>query len=581
MALALVAVVAGVVLFGGGVGGGGDIARDPKPDLGGTRSGFDSTVYDGEFLPADPATWAVKVEVADPAPPDLRATIPCPDERARELLALAFADAKAATAAVVYAQSPSSEPLAWCQVALTGAGPATCVPLDWLSKGYGPPAAASQLALSPAGGRLATYGQSRKNGLEFGVVVWNRDGSQLADWVETQSPAGQPECQGVWFASEDRVLIAAKGTLRCREAATGKLVYERPLKLLDGAALSPRRTWLFAGVEGGVEAVATADGASAGKLAVPGISAGGGTRLAVSADGTRLATASLGKARLPLMTWTLADGKPESPTARAIPSFNRIPQIQWCGDRQLLLDGHDVYDFDLGGAVYSLGEHFSVPATGGVSAPDGRAWRVMRPRPDGVAAFKKALPGGGMFYVSAVTTPALPTDGTICAPNTAYRVAAEGVSSHRRVTAEALADGLATRGLRVDPKADLTVHFIGKSISSTRLPYGKVVAPKPDQRLMYPNGLVELVDGFDVTYQFEVRDRQGQAIWGGGGDRSGGTTDVAGEGRVCAWRSAAAGAAYLFPLGPVILRPGANPAALPLYVLARPDGTTEVTAVRD
>ena len=110
------------------------------------------------------------------------------------MLAVAFADPKAATAAVVYAQSPSSEPLAWCQVALTGAGAATCVPLDWLAKGYGPPVTHAQVALSPAGGRLATYGQSRKNGLEFGVVVWNRDGSKLADWVETQSPDGKPEC---------------------------------------------------------------------------------------------------------------------------------------------------------------------------------------------------------------------------------------------------------------------------------------------------------------------------------------------------------------------------------------------------
>ncbi len=239
-----------------------------------------------------------------------------------------------------------------------------------------------------------------------------------------------------------------------------------------------------------------------------------------------------------------------------------------------------MYDFDLGGAVYSLGEHFSVPATGGVAAPDGRAWRVLRPRPDGVAAFKKALPGGGVFYVSAVTVPALPTDGTICAPNTAYRVAAEGVSSHRRATAEALADGLAERGLRVDPKADLTVLFTGVSVKSTRVPAGKEVSPKWNQRLLPGQMLRELVDGYDVVYRIEVRDRQGQSVWSPRNFECG-ATDATGEGRVRAWRRAADQAAGFVPVGPAILRPGADPGKLPLYVLARPDGTTEVTAVRD
>lgn len=595
LALVLVAVVGGAGLFGGG----GDIARDPKPDQVGHRGYFDSTVYDGEFLPADPATWAVKVEVAEPAPPNLRATTPYPDADIREPIAFAFADPNAAAAAVLYKPGRGVWPLAWGQVALTDAGASKSVPLDCLAQGYGPPVTHSQVALSTAGGRLATYGPSRKsaqkfsleNGGAFGIIVWNRDGTKLADWVETESPAGQAECQGMWFASEDRVLIAAKGTLRCREAATGKLVYERPLKLLDGAALSPRRTWLFAGVEGGVEAVATADGATAGRLAVPGISEGGGTCLAVSADGTRLATASHGDHGIPLMTWTLADGKPESPTARflsrrskwfgkmCLPGQISIPQVQWCGDRQLLLNGHDVYDLDLGGAVYSLGEEHSVQATGGVRGPDGRAWRAMGPRRNAVEAFKKALPDGGGYYISAVSVPAWPTDGVICGPNTAYRVAAEGVSTHRRAAAEALADSIALYGLRVDPQAELTACVVGKSINSERLTTGRERTATFEENRGRDVVILEYVDGFTVTYQLEIRDKQGRVLWAHGG--SGGAKDPDGKGRVLAWQSAGRNAAGLVPVTPFLLKPGEERAELPIYVLARPDGSTELKTVRD
>ena len=56
----------------------------------------------------------------------------------------------------------------------------------------------------------------------------------------------------------------------------------------------------------------------------------------------------------------------------SINKLNRLP-ASFLGTAFGSIDGHNVYDFDLGGAVYSLGEYFSVPATGGVAAPDGRA----------------------------------------------------------------------------------------------------------------------------------------------------------------------------------------------------------------
>ena len=66
------------LVFGGGGGGGGDsdsLAREPKANL---NPGNPSTIYPHEFPAADPQTWKVAVEAADPPPAGLQSVIAAP-----------------------------------------------------------------------------------------------------------------------------------------------------------------------------------------------------------------------------------------------------------------------------------------------------------------------------------------------------------------------------------------------------------------------------------------------------------------------------------------------------------------------
>ncbi len=120
------------------------------------RSPNPSTVYPHEFPSADPASWKVTAEAADPSPPGLRSVIPCPViTNGTPILTLAFADPKAATAAVVLGQKDRNG-LPWWQVSLTEPGTTKVVNLTDPDREPDPPTEPGQIALSPSGDQLAT-----------------------------------------------------------------------------------------------------------------------------------------------------------------------------------------------------------------------------------------------------------------------------------------------------------------------------------------------------------------------------------------------------------------------------------------
>jgi hypothetical protein len=291
--LVVAAAVVGVGLLVGGwwrLGGGGETspAREPKASL---QAGNQSTLYPHEVPPADPASWKVAVEAADPPPPGLRPTVPCPGILSgTPVLTLAFADPSAATAAVVLGWTSNSQAVHWWQVSLAEPGAVKVVPLTANpDREFGLPNGPGEVALSPSGDRLATAFNGRYVDGPTGVVIWGRDGRKQREWAEGKLVLNKRTVRALWFAAADRLLVLADDALVCREVSTGRQVYKRPLKLAGDAVLTPRRSWLLAAVESGVEAITTADGSTAGRLTIPGYQPQGGIRLAVSSDGTRLA----------------------------------------------------------------------------------------------------------------------------------------------------------------------------------------------------------------------------------------------------------------------------------------------------
>jgi hypothetical protein len=573
------AAVVGVGLLVGGwllFGGGGETspAREPKASL---QPGNLSTVYPDEFPPADPATWKVAAEAADPPPPGLRPTVPCPGVLSgAPVLTLAFADPRAATAAVVLGRKGNNA-VPWWQVSLTEPGAVTVVPLTDPDREYDLPNGPGEVALSPSGDRLATAFNGRYVGKPTGVVIWGRDGRKQREWVEGQMVLGKRTVRGLWFASADRLLVLADDALVCREVSTGRQVYKRPLKLAGDALLTPRRTWLLAGVEGGVEAIATADGSTAGRLTVPGLQPAGGLRLAVSPEGTRLAALASCETGVPLVVWALADGKPvyaryHDAQQKWLAGTGRVAlplPLHWAGDRQLVIGGNAVFDLDLGGLTFTFGEVVNAAPAAGVT-PDGRVWRLITvPNAPGMR-----LPVGGN-YLTATAVPPLPDGGVVLGPHTAFRVSVEGASGNTAVVRETLADALAERGYRVGPAADLTVHFQGMKLTATRVPAREVRNPKWQQRPPPGFVLLALVDGYEVNYRVSVRDRQGRPLWQSQ-DRGCNVLDFENKGRVLGWTKAAQEAAGGVPGGLVRLVPDSPPVNLPLKAAGRADGTAEV-----
>jgi hypothetical protein len=215
-----------------------------------------------------------------------------------------------------------------------------------------------------------------------------------------------------------------------------------------------------------------------------------------------------------------------------------------------------------------------VIATPTGAIPDGRAWRLISPSVALRERFAAAAPGGSI-YLTATTVPPLPTDWVICGPSTSFRVETEGASGNAGVVRENLADALADRGYRVDPAAELTVHFEGGKVTKSRVGGKEIHNPKWNQRP--PNGwvLVEMVDAYEVHYQVSIRDRQGRTLWQS--NNSGCTTiDFEGKGKSIAWPRAAQEAAGQVPPGLVRLVPDSPPVNLPQKITSLPDGTTEV-----
>jgi hypothetical protein len=569
--------LAGVWLLRGGAGETSP-AREPKASL---QVGNPSTVYPHEFPPADPASWKMAAEATDTPPAGLRSAVPGPELTVgTRVLALAFSDPAAATAAIVLG-ARNRKGVPWWQASLTEPGAAKVVFLTEPEENHGLPSEPGEVALSPSGDLLATAFHNGYVGKPAGVTIWGRDGRKRSEWVEGQKVLEKRTVTGLWFASADRLLVLADDNLVCREVSTGRQVFKRPLKLVGDAVLTPRRTWLLAGVKDGVEAIATADGSTAGRLTIPEFRPdrghGGGIRLAVSPDGARLAALPCCETGVPVVVWNLADGKAvfaryrdaESKWQGARPAV--VPPLHWAGDRHLAMGGNAVFDLDLGGMTFTFGETVNAaPAAG--ATPDGRMWRLITVPNEKGGRF----PAGGN-YLTATAVPPLPDGGAVLGPHTSFRVDAEGASGSTAVVRETLADALADRGYRVDPAADLTVHFQGVKLTKVRVGGREVLNPKWDQRPPPGYKLVELVDGYEVTYQVRIRDRQGRLLWQSD-NRGCHVVDFEEKGRVLGWTVAARQAAGHVPGGLVRLVPDAPPLNLPLKAAGRANGTAEVVA---
>src|SRR5262245_57003968 len=200
--------------------------------------------------------------------------------------------------------------------------------------------------------------------------------------------------------------------------------------------------------------------------------------------------------------------------------------------------------------------------------PDARVWRLVT-----VPNSPGRFPAAGT-YLTGTAVPRLPDGGVTICPHTSFRATAEGASGHTGMVRDMLADGLAERGYRVDPAADLTVHFKGDKVTKSRVPAKEVLNPKWDQRP--PPGFVLLapVDMYEVSFQMSIRDRQGRLLWQSQ-NRGAQVLDFEGKGRMLGWTQAAKQAASGLPAGLVRLVPDAPPINLPLKASARADGTAD------
>jgi hypothetical protein len=232
------------------------------------------------------------------------------------------------------------------------------------------------------------------------------------------------------------------------------------------------------------------------------------------------------------------------------------------------MGGRSVFDLDLGAPTFTFEE--SVNATPDGVIPDGRLWRLITvPNVPGMQ-----LPVGGNF-LTGTAVPPLPDGGVLLGPHTSFRVSVEGASGNTAVVRENLADALADRGYRVDPAADLSVHFQGMKVTASRVPAREVRNPKFDQRPPPGFVLLEVVDGYEVSYRVSVRDRQGRPLWQSANSACT-TLDFEKKGRVVGWTRAAKEAAGGVPAGLVQLVPDVPPVYLPLKAASRADGTAAV-----
>lgn len=583
----LVGMIAAVWILSGSRGGGpggNNVAREPKHDPTSFNGDNSSTVYLREAPAADPKTWKVTVEKAENAPANLKAIVPVPVIEGQAVIAFALSDPKSAAAAIVLDRSGGNA-VPWLQVSLTDPAATKLVSLSDADRPYDLPQGKNDVALSPFGERLTTFFKGRERGAKNGVVVWNRDGTKHKVFTLGEYSGEESKCHGIWFLGEDLFLVHVEQTLYCCDISTGTTIYERPLDLLGDATLSAKRTWLFASVEGGIEVIATVDGTLAGRIDIPGIAKGGGTFMAISLDGTKLAAVPFCETGLPLMIWTIADGKPTSTVVRHLnvrskwkannvkPGGIEPLSLHWIEGDRLLLDGRTIYETELGGSIYEFGENKSRSNDGGTRPPDGRAWRLMAPQPAAAKGFSDAFPGSTGIYIVASVVPPLPTD-MLCMPMTSYRVEVEGTGWDSTAVRESLADGLAEHGLRIDPKAELTAVFTGQSITKQQVPAGKEVNPKWNEQLLPGQTLRELVDGYETKYEIEIRNRRGDVVWKTG-SRTCTVTDTKGEGKMRGWKRATDEAAGLIPVGPTLLNAGRAPSKLPLMLLTDSDGSVK------
>jgi hypothetical protein len=445
---------------------------------------------------ADPVAWQVKPDGIAPAG-GLRSALALP---AGWVEAIAFASPTTGQAAVLNARLAAvadkdgqreTRRLEWIRYELHGTEPVGQVTLadGWADKaerknnrtldhpsiqeqGVAPLAA----DLSPDGNVLAFRNENEPTSVE----VWKSDGQRLAtlkaaepvDWV------GLPD--------DRHLLVLAGGKLGLRQLPGGEEAWTAEKAFRLPVVFSPGRKAVVAFAGDGFAWVQTADGREIGRLPLP---SPGGLAVPPAAafplDGRSFAAALAWEDHSDLVVWDvetgrLRDGRRSGPSA---PALARVPFVQWCGPRQLLLGGERVYDLDLAHVIESYKPRSGVRFS--PSSPDGRAWFTVNFVDKPLAKLKQdyeldaVLPGindprlrGAVEKAKAVfgawTAPhAWPAGrldavkkGSVWRQGTAVRIeVVHRDATFRRQAAEKLADALAGQGFAVDPAAELTARL--------------------------------------------------------------------------------------------------------------------------
>lgn len=518
-------------LVGGGGGGTDQVAaaREPGPGPG-------SWVPPAPVPAADRANWKMTADPAAPLATGLRSTFALTPPDKLGPLAVLFPAPGTATAAALVPAADRGAGADWVRLDLkTGAtARVATVPVTYTANGV----RSFQAVLSPSGERLAAGVQNSPGDL----VLWSA-GGELPRIKAPVTSGGDLDWLG--FAGDDRLVTMAAGKATGWDVATGQPAYTLAAEFKGPLAVSPGGKWVggFTGPRG-FEWFAAADGRPAGLLPLPDgwfdktRPVGG---LAFRPDGKAVAGFAHNiMGDLLIAVWDPADGRPLESVVVPQPHLQERldpPTATWAGDRRLVFASGFVVDLDLHTVLCRY--QFQTAALVAGPSPDGRYWRVVA---DGDASgpTKAGKFGGGYHLVAATVPHAGVTDtlevarqGFLWHPGVAVRAEVDAAvpKEQRGPLLDALAEGLAAKGYRVDPQARVRVKVNVKTET------GKVLGEHVKQ--VGPNlAEYKVARGFIGELSYEVTDAAtGRKLMATPDPGKVYAADTGGSGREDVWRA--------------------------------------------